>query len=236
MTRGANGVGHLTGLADQAGSGSYNGFGLLPSTSAAGIGWEFTGQTAAACNYLGGLLNSTTFQACGQTLCGFNAQCSDWVVTANAAIVPAGNNGNIAVFVSNSSNLIIDINGYFAPPAAGGLSLFTLDPCRVLDTRNPPGSPPLNGAMAVNVANSGCGASVSAQAFVLNATVVPQGVLGFLTLWPQGSSQPLVSTLNASDGAITSNLAIVPTSNGSISAFASNPTHLVLDISGFFAP
>jgi len=46
----------------------------------------------------------------------------------------------------------------------------------------------------------------------------------------------LVSTLNAGDGAVTSNLAIVPTTNGSVSAFVSQPSHLVLDISGFFAP
>jgi hypothetical protein len=36
------------------------------------------------------------------------------------------------------------------------------------------------------------------------------------------------------DGAITSNLAIVPTTNGSISAFASNLTHVILDISAYF--
>jgi hypothetical protein len=71
---------------------------------------------------------------------------------------------------------------------------------------------------------------------VLNATVVPPGPLGFLTLWPQGAAQPLVSTLNAIDGAVTSNMAIVPTTNGSVSAFGANPTHLVLDISAFFAP
>jgi len=35
---------------------------------------------------------------------------------------------------------------------------------------------------------------------------------------------------------ITSNLAIVPTTNGSIDAFASGITQLVLDISSYFAP
>jgi hypothetical protein len=44
-----------------------------------------------------------------------------------------------------------------------------------------------------------------------------------------------VATLNALDALITSNLAIVPTTNGSISAFPSNPTHIVMDISGYFA-
>ncbi len=83
---------------------------------------------------------------------------------------------------------------------------------------------------------SGCGAPGTAQAYVFNATVVPPGSLGYLTLWPQGQTQPVVSTLNALDGAITSNMAIVPTANGSIAAFPSNPTHLVLDIFGYFAP
>ncbi|MBZ5521076.1 MAG: DUF11 domain-containing protein [Acidobacteriia bacterium] len=157
-------------------------------------------------------------------------------VTANAAIVPAGTNGDISVFVTNNSNLIIDIDGYFAPPGPGGLSLFPLTPCRVLDTRNPQGTPPFSGSLDQNAVAAGCAVPPSAQAFVLNATVVPSSSLGFLTLWPQGAAQPLVSTLNALDSAITSNLAIVPTTNGSVSAFVSNPTHLILDISAFFAP
>jgi hypothetical protein len=157
---------------------------------------------------------------------------------ANAAIVPAGTNGDLSVFVTNDSDLVIDINGYFAPPGTGtgGLSLYNLVPCRVLDTRNPPGSPPFAGTLDVNVAASACGAPVSAQSYVLNATVVPQGVLGYLTLWPQGAAQPLVSTLNALDATVTSNMAIVPTTNGSVSAFADGSTHLVLDISAYFAP
>jgi hypothetical protein len=60
--------------------------------------------------------------------------------------------------------------------------------------------------------------------------------LAYLTLWPDGQNQPAVSTLNAGDGWITSNMAILPTSNGSIDAFASGITQLVLDISSYFAP
>jgi hypothetical protein len=60
--------------------------------------------------------------------------------------------------------------------------------------------------------------------------------LGYLTLWPENEAQPLVSTLNADDGVIASNMAIVPTINGSIDAFSSNSTQLILDISGYFAP
>ena len=109
-----------------------------------------------------------------------------------------------------------------------------MQPCRVLDTRQSPGTPITY--LTVNVLASTCGVPSSAQAYVFNATVVPVGFLGFLTLWPDGQPQPLASTLNASDGAITSNMAIVPARDGSIDAFASQPTHLILDISGYFAP
>jgi N-acetylneuraminic acid mutarotase len=154
-------------------------------------------------------------------------------ITANAAIVPAGTSGSIDVFASNTTNLVIDINGYFAPMGTGGLSLYGVSPCRVLDTRQPAGSAAIT-TLDVAVSASACGIPASARAHVMSVTVVPQGSLGYLTLWPQGQTRPVVSTLNALDGAITSNLAIVPTANGSISAFASDLTHLIADISGYF--
>ena len=158
------------------------------------------------------------------------------MIEANAAIASAGSGGAINVYVTNATNLVVDINGYFAPVGTGALSLYALPPCRVLDTRNPQGSPPFEGTNNVNVVGSGCGGTSAAQAYVFNATVVPDGPLGYLTLWPQGSVQPVVSTLNALDGSITSNMAIVPTSNTEISAFATNSTYLVLDLFGYFAP
>ncbi len=57
--------------------------------------------------------------------------------------------------------------------------------CRVLDTRE----------LTVNVVGSSCAPSVNTQAYVLNATVVPSGSLGFLTLRPNLQAQPSVSTL-----------------------------------------
>ena len=115
----------------------------------------------------------------------------------------------------------------------GGLSLYGVTPCRVLDTRQPPGSPPITN-LDVAVSASAYGIPSNAEAHVLSVTVVPPGSLGYLTLWPQGQTRPVVSTLNALDGAVTSNLAIVPTINGSISVFPSNPTHVIMDISGYF--
>jgi hypothetical protein len=155
-------------------------------------------------------------------------------ITANAAIVPAGTGGGVAVYPNNDTDLLIDIDGYFAAPGSGGLSLYPGPPCRVLDTRN--GNGAFQNELTVNVGGSVCTPSSSAEAYVLNATVVPQPTLGFLTLWPDGQQQPTASTLNAKDGAITSNMAIVPTTNGSIDAYANDLTQLILDISSYFAP
>jgi hypothetical protein len=66
--------------------------------------------------------------------------------------------------------------------------------------------------------------------------VPTDGPMGYLTLWPDTESMPIVSTLNAYDGFITSNMAIVPNLNGSTDAYAAGQTHLVLDISGYFGP
>jgi sugar lactone lactonase YvrE len=156
------------------------------------------------------------------------------VVTANAGVTQSGTGGAISVFASNDTDLIIDVNGYFAPQTGGGLSLYTLYPCRVTDTRSAGGQ--FTGTLNVNVTASPCGVPSSAQAFVLNATVVPSGALGYLSLWANGHPQPTVSTLNAVDGVITSNMAVVPMSNGSISVFAPNPTQVILDIASYFAP
>ena len=88
----------------------------------------------------------------------------------------------------------------------------------------------------MNVETSPCGPPATSAGYVFNATVVPTGPLGYLTLWPDTENKPVVSTLNAIDGAVTSNMAIVPNINGQTDAYASGVTQLILDISGYFAP
>jgi hypothetical protein len=159
-------------------------------------------------------------------------------ITANAAITtvnPAASE-SLSVFSSDETDIAIDVNGYFAIGQLdpGGLSLYTLPPCRILDTR-PAGT--FQGVRKVPVTtDNNCSVSSTAKAYVMNATVVPPAPLTFLTLWADGATQPVVSTLNAVDGVISSNMAIVQTTNGSIDAFASQPTQLILDISAYFAP
>src|SRR5664280_601677 len=159
-------------------------------------------------------------------------------IIANAAIVVAGTGGDVSVYPTNDTDVVIDINGYFAAAGQGGLSLYGVQPCRVIDTRHVGNGQPFSGTLSppVDVVDSPCSVHSAAQAYVFNASVVPQGYLGYLTLWPDGTTQPVVSTLNALDGSISSNMAIVPSTNGKVDAYASGITQLILDISSYFAP
>jgi len=187
-----------------------------------------------------GPLNYLTVWPTGETLpMTFTLTDPTGTIVADAGIVTAGLNGAISVYPSNDTDLVIDIDGFFAPPGPGGLSLYpTTAPCHAFDSRRSVFDPGFSMMIVAPVALPGnpCGLPSSAQAFVFNATVYPPGPLGYLTLWADGDIQPIVSNLNSLDGSVTSNMAIVPNSNGRTDAYASNTTLLALDILSYFAP
>ena len=120
----------------------------------------------------------------------------------------------------------------------GALQLVPVTPCRLVDTRKSGGPIQGNTSRDFTVPQlGGCNIPTTAAAYSLNVTVVPPAPLGYLTIWPTGESQPLVSTMNSLDGRIKANAAIVPAgSQGAVSVFVSNTTDVVLDIDGYFAP
>ncbi|HLJ49796.1 MAG TPA: hypothetical protein VKU01_27470 [Bryobacteraceae bacterium] len=167
----------------------------------------------------------------------------DGRIVANAAIVPAGTQGAINVYASDPTDVIIDINGYFAASTvSGGLAFYALTPCRVVDTRNavgPLGGPFLHGntSRSFPISSSSCGVPGSALAYSFNITVVPRRPLGYLSTWPTGQTQPVVSTLNSSDGSIVANAAIVPAgTSGAVSFYVTDDTDVIIDINGYFGP
>lgn len=150
-------------------------------------------------------------------------------VTSNAAIVPAGESGSIDIYANDRTHVVVDVNGYFAPAATGGLSFYTVPPCRAFDMT-------ATGTQSLSILSANCRMPSKAEAYALTATAVPAAALGYLTLWPTGVTQPLVATLNASDGAATSNAALVPAgASGAISAYLTDLARLVVDVSGYFA-
>ena len=187
------------------------------------------------------------------------------LIVSNAAIVPAGTpTGGISVYNDGPSttDVIIDMNGYFAPPSTG-LQFYPVAPCRLVDTRGeaagfngiaPFSGPsiPGKGTITIPVQSATeasadtepapCGVIPSAaKAYSFNLTVVPAagGAVDYVSLWPSGSTQPFVSTLDDPEGLIVSNAAIVPagTPSGGVSVFNDGPatTDVVIDMNGYFA-
>ncbi len=170
----------------------------------------------------------------------------DGRVKANAAIVPAGTARAVDVYATHTTDVVLDIDGYFAPVSSSTLAFYPLTPCRVVDTRKDSFLPHLGPpALMANTPrdlpvreNSCIPADVNPQAYSFNFTVVPinQHPIGYLSVWPTGQSQPVVSTLNDQTGTIVANAAIVPAgTGGDITVFATDDTQLLIDINGYFA-
>jgi len=161
--------------------------------------------------------------------------------------------GQFKIFTLATTELIVDVLGYYSPQAAdvnGAGLLFTPlpHPVRLLETRASqsigcfkPGAP-LNGNQVYTQPARGLcdGLTIPATALgvVGNATVVtPQGG-GYLTLWPGGAAQPTVATANYNAGQVVNRHFIVGLGNadGAFKMFSSTTAELVIDVAGFFAP
>jgi hypothetical protein len=119
-----------------------------------------------------------------------------------------------------------------------------ISPLRVLDTRSDPvhGRLPAGGSLVIAPVTPAVSAASGvpagqAQAVVLNITMVDTGAAGYASVWPAGSSQPTVSSLNADFPAQTiANLVTVPLGvDGRISLFSSSGADYVIDVQGVHA-
>ena len=118
----------------------------------------------------------------------------------------------------------------------------TVVPCRILDTRDPNGpfGGPIMGAGATrsyNVPAGPCpGIPTTASAYSLSFSVTQTAASGFLTAWPTGAAQPNAATMTWFGGSQTlTSAAIVPAgTSSSISVFAGQTTHVIIDINGYF--
>ncbi|MBL8179051.1 MAG: putative Ig domain-containing protein, partial [Bryobacterales bacterium] len=172
----------------------------------------------------------------------------DSQIVANTAIVRAAPGGTIKVFATGSTDMIIDIAGYFTANASSqSLAFYPVTPCRAVETRidyrspaGPFGPPALNTRETRRFripASPHCVIPNTAAAYSATVTVVPQGPLPYLTIWPTGEAQPNVSSINSFAGRVLANNIIIPSgANGDIDVFAFERTDLIIDINGYFAP
>jgi hypothetical protein len=174
----------------------------------------------------------------------------------NLVEVGTGAAGQVSIYASAQTDVVVDVEGYVAPTASGGTGAGLYDPLpspvRICDTRegNPSGLSVPNdqcngmtlasgGILPVKVANIN-GIPTGATAAVFNVTVVNPKAAGYLTVYPEGGSAPLASNVNYDSGQVTSNRVIVPLSAGSanpgaISVLSSASADVVVDVSGYYS-
>ncbi len=158
----------------------------------------------------------------------------------NNVIAKIGAGGKVCLFTSNATHLLADVSGYFRPTTA----FQAIVPNRLMDTRADGvtidgvgvgaglASP---GSVTEVQVNGRAGVPRGATAVVLNVTVTEAQGPGFVTVWPCGTGRPTASSLNFVRNSTVPNGVIAKVgANGKICLFASNGTHLVTDVAGYF--
>jgi hypothetical protein len=117
-----------------------------------------------------------------------------------------------------------------------------LSPTRIADTRAGSGYPDagstLGAGSSINVQVTGIGnvPTIGVTAVVMNVTVVGPTAAGYVTVFPEGTTQPGVSNLNFTAGETLANLATVPLgTQGGVTTFNHAGTvNVVFDVEGYY--
>ena len=162
------------------------------------------------------------------------------VTIANGIISAVGSDGEVCIYTSEETHLIVDVNGFFPANA----QYTPLNPARLLETRSgrstvdgryvATGSGAAGSVLRLDVAGRG-GVPDSASAVVLNVTATRSAGNGYATVYPCGSVRPSASSINFTPGVTIANGIISAVgSDGEVCIYTSEETHLIVDVNGFF--
>ena len=154
----------------------------------------------------------------------------------NLVLAPLTAAGTVCLYTSESTDIVADLVG--GVPASSEYT--ATGPTRILETRaiagqiNFSGTKPGNGQI-IEVPVTGAPGNVpdTASAVFLNVTTTDQSPIGYTTVWPCGTQQPLASSGNFR-GSTTANLTVTPLgSGGNTCIFVSSSTDVIVDLQGY---
>jgi alpha-tubulin suppressor-like RCC1 family protein len=161
-------------------------------------------------------------------------------ISFNAVLAKIGTNGNVCIYTSTATDLVIDVNGYV--PASGSLN--PISPARLYESRS--GTNKTFDGKQQNVGRTRAGKfatiNVTGRAGVPNdATAVFLNVVaanpsgpGFLTVFACGTKQPLAANVNYNGNDIRSNAVLAKIgTNGTICIYTTTDTDLIIDVNGY---
>lgn len=185
------------------------------------------GTTAAVLNVTvtePGVAGYATAYACGEPApLASNLNVAAGETRAALVLAPLAADGSVCLTTSMATHLVVDLQGWFLP--SGTYRAAT--PTRLLDTRT-------GGAARV-----AAGATVAVElpaglsAAAVTVTADQPSSAGFVTLHACDAPRPLASALNPVAGQAVANAAL--TAGGRLCVYTSQPTHLLVDVSGGFA-
>ena len=205
--------------------------------SLTGVAWTCSasaGSSCAAPSGSGNIATTVDLLAGGTATFTVNASVSPTATgnVVNTATIARGDGRRDPIPGNNSA---IDDD---RPPG----SYYTLTPCRLIDTRNPPGplgGPPLDAGVDRTFQVTGnCGIPSNATAVFLNATIVAPTATGNLRIYPAGTLFPTVSSLNYAAGQVRGNNGVYAlNASGQFTmrcSQASGTANVVVDLVGYF--
>ena len=176
---------------------------------------------------------------CGERPGASNLNYGAGQIIANAVVARISDDGDVCVYTSSTSNIIVDVSGTFATDAYTALD----EPQRLVDTR-------LNGETAdgeyvgIGMRNDGettpievtgrAGIPEGASSVILNVTAVRPTDRGFITAHPRGSDRPNASNLNYDVGSNIANAVIARVGgDGIVCLYNAEAADLIIDVAGY---
>ncbi len=152
-------------------------------------------------------------------------------VVANAQLVRVDAAGMVRAFSPASTDLLVDVTGYFVPadgPVRSGRYV-PVEPRRLVDTRAS-GKPSVGGAVTVRP-----DVPSGAVAVAVNIATSDSSAPGFFTAYATGDDRPTASVLNTDlAGQTRAAAAIVPLAAGAFDVYTHRGDHVIVDIAGYF--
>ncbi len=162
---------------------------------------------------------------------------------ANLVEVPLGAGGTVTIYNrAGSTNVAVDLEGYFALPSGTAGQEVALTPARITDTRSGSGLPnagstlAAGGTLDVQVTGAGGVPGAGVSAAILNVTATNTTAASFMTVWPVGDTRPTASNLNWVAGQTVPNRVIAPVgTGGKVSVYNSvGGADVIVDVTGYF--
>ncbi|MEO6123541.1 MAG: Ig-like domain-containing protein [Ilumatobacteraceae bacterium] len=207
--------------------------GFVPVTGVGAVSLNVTSTESAA----GGFI---TVYGCGTRELVSSVNFSTGQTVANAVVTPVSADGSVCFFANTPTDIIVDINGWFA----AGAAFNAVGPKRVFDTR-PDNSPDAlravpkaklaaNETMEVRLTDlAGFVPARGVGSVSLNVVVTGPEASGFITVYACGS-RALVSSVNFVAGQTVANAVIAPVSaQGTVCFYSLATTDLIVDINGW---